>query len=111
MTTCSIPVALLVNHYKKDQQKALTKQDEPNKQSYVQKGENGHIQDGDQGNEENGDGDDIDNQGRMLVPHSPNRNCEPPGDCTQNNMMTATIHFGSEVIHREGEASMSQSCS
>ncbi|KAG2635161.1 hypothetical protein PVAP13_2NG336147 [Panicum virgatum] len=111
VTTCSIPVALLMNHYKKDQQKALTKQDEPNKQSYVQKGENGHIQDGDQGNEENGDGDDIDNQGRMLVPHSTNRNCDLPGDCTQNNMMTATTHFGSEVIHREGEASMSQSCS
>jgi ionotropic glutamate receptor len=59
VTTFSIPVALLMNHYKKYQQKALTKQDEQNKQRYVQKGENGHIQDGDQGNEENGDCDNI----------------------------------------------------
>jgi hypothetical protein len=53
----------------------------------------------------------IYNQERILVPHSPNRNGDLPGDCTQNNRVTATTHFGSEVIHRESEASTSQSCS
>ncbi|CAL5088248.1 unnamed protein product [Urochloa decumbens] len=103
VTTCSITVKwLMMNRYKKDQQKAVTKLDDPNNQRHGQQGENGHIQDedGDQGNEENGDSNDIDNQATISAPRSPNTNGDLPGDCKQNNRETVTTHLGSQVIHR-----------
>nr|XP_034583009.1 glutamate receptor 2.8-like [Setaria viridis] len=110
VTTCSIPVAFLMNHYKKDQQKVLTKLEDPNKQRYGQQGENGLIQDGDQGNEENGGCNNIDNQETIWLP-GPNTNGDLPRDCTLNNRVTAKANFGSQVVHMGGEPNMSKGCS
>lgn len=101
MTTCSIPVALLMNHCKRDQQNAASKLDDPNTQRYVQEGENEHIQDADQGNEENGGCNDTDNQVAIPSPHSPNTNGDLPGDCTQNNRVTGKTHFSLQASVQE----------
>ncbi|KAJ1289766.1 hypothetical protein BS78_02G189500 [Paspalum vaginatum] len=99
VTTCSIPVALLMNHYKKDRQKAVDKLDDTNQQGHGQQGESEHIQDADQGNEENGDCNDIVHQATILVPHSLNTNEDLPEGCIQNNSMMTTTQFGSQVIN------------
>lgn len=94
VTTCSLCIALLRNHYKEDYQ---------NQQGHGQQEENGHIQGGDQTSEENGGCDDIENQATTVyMSHSLNTNSDQLGDCPQYNNAIALTHFGSQVTHRGG---------
>lgn len=76
VTTCSILVAFLMCHYKKQEERV-------------------HIQDIDEGNEVNGgdcNNDDIEDQATISVPDSPNTNSDLPGDCAPNNPETEATY-------------------
>jgi len=106
VTTCSLSIALLTNHYKKGQQKARINMDDQSQYRHGQQEENEHVQE-DKNNKNNERCNDIENQTTIIsMPHSPNTNTDQLQHCTQNNKATASAHHGSQVAHRGDRTSI-----
>ncbi|KAG2643573.1 hypothetical protein PVAP13_2KG344800 [Panicum virgatum] len=107
VTTCSLSISLLTNHYRRGQQKAGINMDDQSQDRHGQQEENEHIQKEDQNNKDNEGCNDIEKQATIIsMPYSRNTNTDQLQDCTQNNKATASTHYGSQVAHRGDRTSI-----
>ncbi|RLM86525.1 hypothetical protein C2845_PM04G12580 [Panicum miliaceum] len=93
VTTCSLSIALLTNHYKKGQQKAGINMDDQSQYRHGQQEENEHIQEEDQNNKDNEGSNDIENQATIIsMPHSPNTNTDQLHKITRQQHPPIMVH-------------------